>query len=407
MAVAKKERVKYSKAVAIREALRSGELKNGAEIKIDLRSHKVKGIVGWIDEENEEWFVFHSNSLCGAGATPSSHEGRKAFEASGFKYSYEVTTDTDYPVFFKQMTEKEKARRAAEGKKMFDSVILAEEKKEEIMAAVSQIHNTEKIFKEWGFEDIFEKGTAVALLFYGKPGTGKTLMAEALAKYLGRKLKLIQTAEVESMEPGGAERAIREYFKYADKNNEVLLFDECDSLIYNRNSVGAIMAAQVNALLSSLEQYKGVAIFTTNRLGHLDDAFERRVSAKVEFPKPTRELRELIWKRMIPSKAPIAKDVDFSELARIPIAGGNIKNVVLNAARTAAYRKLKEINNECFMEALEKEVSGIKGFKSANKELEGTPYVFDKSSGNGGGVSKSIEKVKDSKKESSAKQSNS
>ncbi len=262
---------------------------------------------------------------------------------------------------------------------LLKSVILDDLKKEEIMAAISQINHHEMIFTKWGFSDVFEKGTAVSLLFYGKPGTGKTLMAQAIAEYLGQELQLIQSAEVESSEPGQAERNIRAYFEGAEQNNKVLLFDECDSLIYNRDSVGAIMAAQVNVLLSSLEKYKGVVVFTTNRLGHMDPAFERRVSAKIEFPFPRQDVREKIWKRMIPKKAPLAEDVNFASLAKIPIAGGNIKNVVLNAARMAAHKKMKEINHECFIEALTKEVESMKGFSDANKRLEGRPYQYAKS----------------------------
>lgn len=251
---------------------------------------------------------------------------------------------------------------------MINTVVIEDHKREEIMAALDQIASNDLIFKEWGFDEIFEKGTAISLLFYGPPGTGKTLMGEAIAAFLGRELKVIQTAEIQTSVPGQAERNLKQYFEAADKNNHVLLFDECDSLIYDRAEVGMILAAEINSLLSALERYKGVAIFTTNRLGKMDPAFERRVSAKIEFPFPKADLRAGIWKRMIPDKAPVAKDVDFSKLAELPLAGGNIKNVVLNAARLAAYRKQKTITSTCFLDAAEKEIQGIKEMKESNKK---------------------------------------
>ncbi len=281
----------------------------------------------------------------------------------------------------------DKPAKPVKDRTLFESVVLDANKKEQILAAISQIDYEKKIFLEWGFGELLEKGTAIALLFYGKPGTGKTLMAQAIANMLGRQMRLIQTGEVESAEPGGAERAVKAFFENAQKNNEVILFDECDSLIYNRDAVGSILAAQVNALLTCLENYKGVVIFTTNRLGHLDPAFERRVSAKIEFPFPRLEIREQIWKRMIPKTCPIAKDVDFKVFAKFPIAGGNIKNIVLNAARLAAYRKLDHIDADCFTEAIEKEISGMKGFRDSEKQVEGPGMSV------GMGMDRTIERI--------------
>lgn len=258
-----------------------------------------------------------------------------------------------------------------------ESVILPEEKKEQIKAAISQLENSDLIFKQWGFESVFEKGTAVTLLFWGVPGTGKTLMSQAIAEELGAELKIYGTAEIQSSEPGGAERAIKKIFSEARRLIEgapkrtVILFDECDSLLYDRNKVGAIMAAQINAMLTEIEKHDGVVIFTTNRMGKLDPALERRITAKIEFPFPDKKQRESIWERMIPSKAPLVKEgknkVNFKKLSEYPLAGGNIKNVVLNAARRAAYEKAKEISMYHFLDAIEKEIEGLSAFV-ADKE---------------------------------------
>lgn len=267
----------------------------------------------------------------------------------------------------------------------FDSVIMPSEKKAQINAAISQLKNHNKIFKEWGFEEVFEKGTAISMIFYGIPGTGKTLMAEAIANKLKRELLTISPAEIETQVPGGAERNIKRYFKIAsgklgaptgevDKEGQailgspqkhVMLFDECDSLITDRGKVGMILAGQINTILSELERFEGVVIFTTNRIGSLDAAIERRLTAKIEFEFPSEDIRKLIWKRMIPSKAPLAKDVDLNFLAEFPLTGGNIKNIVLNSAREAAYLNLDEITKKCFKDAIEKEMASIASFDAA------------------------------------------
>jgi AAA+ superfamily predicted ATPase len=254
-----------------------------------------------------------------------------------------------------------------------DSVIMPEDKKQQIRAAISQLEHHNLIFEKWGFGEVFEKGTAVSLLFYGVPGTGKTLAAQAIADSLGLRLKMIQTAEVESSEPGQAERNIKAFFSNAVHQKQLLLFDECDSLICDRNEVGMILGGQINALLTALESYTGVVVFTTNRLGKMDPAFERRVSAKIEFTFPDKSQRRAIWQRLLPKKAPVDVGVDLDVLAGFPLAGGNIKNAVLNAARHAAFHRKTTIDEECFHHAIEKEAQSIKGFEAAFEQQTKLP----------------------------------
>jgi len=252
-----------------------------------------------------------------------------------------------------------------------ESVILPKEKKEEVRAAMAQTKYLELIFKEWGFEDTFEKGIAITMLFYGIPGTGKTLMAQAVADELGSEIKLVGPAEIETAEPGGAERNIQMLFANTKGKNTILCFDECDSLLADRNEVGTIIAGQINTLLSEIERYDGVVIFTTNRLGKLDPALERRICAKIEFPFPDVKARAEIWKRIIPKKCPLAKDVSYKKLAEFPICGGNIKNAILNAARMAAYKKDTELKLEYFVQAIENEAKSIAAFVA---EYEGNVH---------------------------------
>lgn len=268
--------------------------------------------------------------------------------------------------------------KPAEPTVSFDSVVLEDHKKEQILAAIRQIDHHDLIFKEWGFGQVFEKGTAISLLFYGPPGTGKTLMGQAIADRFGYKLKVVTTAEIESSEPGQAERNLAAFFTKSPKKT-VLLFDECDGLIAPRNEVGMILGAQINALLMNLEKYKGIAIFTTNRLGRLDEAFERRLSLKLEFAMPDQVHRARIWERMFPEQAPLAPDVDFHELAEIEIAGGHIKNTVLRAARMAANMEVKkenkQITREILFTALDQEVTSMRQYHEAATRTPGQPAL--------------------------------
>jgi len=271
------------------------------------------------------------------------------------------------------------------------SIVIPEERYKQIHAAISQIENSVIIFETWGFADVFEKGYAVTLLFWGIPGTGKTLTAEAISNELNKELKIVQTADIETSEPGGAERMIRTIFQHAKGKEVIILFDECESLLMDRNEVGPILAAQVNALLTEIEKFDGIVIFTTNRLGKLDPALERRITTKVEFQFPNVEQRLLIWKRMIPKKAPLHKNVNLERLAEFPLTGGNIKNVVLNAARTAAFEKKKKISQQHFIDTIEKELQSIQSFASE--------YKRSTHQSNLGGMSRAYGKIVKSMKE--------
>lgn len=283
----------------------------------------------------------------------------------------------------RQTRERESDLKVAAGNAMpkgkaqvdFDTVIIAPEKREQILQALEQINQANLIFETWGFGETIEKGRGVSMLFYGPPGTGKTLMAQAIANKLGYVLKVISTADIESSAPGEAERNIRKHFKEAKDGKTMLLFDECDSLIYTRANVGPILSAQINELLSQIERFDGITLFTTNRLGTLDEAVNRRLALKLEFAMPTVEERIEIWKRMFPEKAPVADDVDWKKLASVEMSGGYIKNAVLRAARMAAIEAIpddqKEIKMAHIKKALKLEAQSMLEFQQATAEQQG------------------------------------
>jgi hypothetical protein len=97
----------------------------------------------------------------------------------------------------------------------FDSVVISDEKREQILEALEQVNQMDLIFEKWGFGETIEKGRGISMLFYGPPGTGKTLMAQAIANKLGKALKVIANADIESSVPGEAERNIRKHFEGA------------------------------------------------------------------------------------------------------------------------------------------------------------------------------------------------
>jgi ATP-dependent 26S proteasome regulatory subunit len=92
---------------------------------------------------------------------------------------------------------------------------------------------------------------------------------------------------------------------------------------------------EVSYLLQRMEAYRGLAILTTNMRSALDPAFLRRLRFAIAFPFPDVAERAEIWRRVFPRAARTA-GLDADRLARLRIAGGNIRNIALNEAFLAA-----------------------------------------------------------------------
>ena len=84
-----------------------------------------------------------------------------------------------------------------------------------------------------------------------------------------------------------------------------------------------------------MEAYRGLAVLTTNQRSALDPAFLRRLRFVVEFPFPDEAARAEIWRRVFPPTTP-TDGLSAERLARLPLAGGNIRNVALAASFLAA-----------------------------------------------------------------------
>jgi SpoVK/Ycf46/Vps4 family AAA+-type ATPase len=141
---------------------------------------------------------------------------------------------------------------------------------------------------------------------------------------------------------------------------------KAESLFGSRESddgggAGRHDTGNVGILLHHIETTPGVVIVITNLKDRIDNAFFRRFKFVLEFPKPNGNERHEMWKLMIPSEAPLSKDVDLSVLAnRFDFCGGNIKSAVFRAASRAALRASSEdriIRMEDLVRSCEEETS--------------------------------------------------
>jgi ATPase family associated with various cellular activities (AAA)/Winged helix domain, variant len=196
-----------------------------------------------------------------------------------------------------------------------------------------------EVHERWGFAAKCARGLGISVLFSGESGTGKTLAAEVLANDLRLDLYRIDLSAMVSKYIGETEKNLRRVFDAAQASGAILLFDEADALFGKRSEVkdshDRYANIEVSYLLQRMEEYRGLAILTTNLKCALDTAFQRRLQFIVQFPFPDAALRKRIWLGVFPRATPL-HDVDPVRLAQLNVAGGNIRNIAMNAAFLAA-----------------------------------------------------------------------
>ncbi len=238
---------------------------------------------------------------------------------------------------------------------------LPNETRESLGIALSHYRGLQTLMVKWGLGERIMYGRGMTMLFYGPPGTGKTATAEAVAHELKKPLMVADYSQIQNRYVGETEKQIVMVFNSARQNNAVLFWDEADAMFFDRNFVHNDWDIRnVNILLQEVERFEGVCILSTNRDFSLDKALERRISVKIPFPKPDYKVRIQIWKKIIPAKLPLSKDVNFINLGRADLSGGEIKNVILNAARLAFERSSQgPVTMNDFEKAIKMEHSGI------------------------------------------------
>ena len=221
----------------------------------------------------------------------------------------------------------------------WDDLVLPEMQKETLRQLAAQSRYRMKVYETWGFSAKGRRGLGLSALFSGPSGTGKTLAAEVLANELALDLYRIDLSSVVSKYIGETEKNLKRVFDAAETGGVILLFDEADALFGKRSEVkdshDRYANIEVGYLLQRMESFQGLAILTTNFKSSLDKAFSRRLRFMIDFPFPDALQREAIWSRVFPAGTP-TRNLQPGRLAKLSMAGGNIRNIALNAAFLAA-----------------------------------------------------------------------
>ena len=221
----------------------------------------------------------------------------------------------------------------------WEDLVLPPLHKQLLHEVVAHVRQRNTVYGSWGFGGKSARGLGITALFAGASGTGKTLAAEVLASVLRLDLYRIDLSSVISKYIGETEKNLRQVFDAAQESGVILLFDEADALFGKRSEVkdsrDRYANIEVSYLLQSMEAYPGLAILTTNLKSSIDTAFLRRIRFVVQFSFPDTIQRAEIWRRVFPTSTP-TQELDPMKLAKLNVAGGNIRNIALNAAFLAA-----------------------------------------------------------------------
>ncbi|KAG7004914.1 hypothetical protein G7Y79_00022g051350 [Physcia stellaris] len=175
-------------------------------------------------------------------------------------------------------------------KNAWDRLVLDSEYKDIVQAMVSSY-----VDKTASLEDLVAgKGAGLVALLHGPPGTGKTLTAECVADSFEKPLYQVTCGDI-GTDPAHLESRLEEIFDYAVTWGAILLLDEADVFLQERDYLHLERNALVSIFLRTLEYFNGILFLTTNRIGTFDQAFQSRVHVTLGLPSLDRARRTEVW----------------------------------------------------------------------------------------------------------------
>ncbi|KXH40497.1 ATPase [Colletotrichum nymphaeae SA-01] len=231
-------------------------------------------------------------------------------------------------------------------------LVLKAEYKEVIWAMVKSYlaHST-------NFHDLVDgKGEGLVILLHGPPGVGKTLTAECVAESFKKPLYMVTAGDL-GTDPETLEGKLSKIFDHAEAWDAILLLDEADIFLQDRDYDNLQRNALVSIFLRTLEYFNGIMFLTSNRIGAFDQAFQSRIHITIGMPEFDEPLRKEVWKIFIQDLGRKRRDGSPALLSREeckalgsevtkswasqPLNGRQIRNCVRSALALAEDKGVK------------------------------------------------------------------
>ncbi|KAG7290976.1 hypothetical protein NEMBOFW57_000983 [Staphylotrichum longicolle] len=156
---------------------------------------------------------------------------------------------------------------------------------------VTQVHNSPRRRKAdatWSADFVEGKGEGLTILLHGRPGV------ECIADFTERPLLSLTCSDI-GVKPENIEANLLSWFKAAENWGAIMLIDEADIYMEQRQVQDIERNHLVAGFLRALEYYKGILFLTTNRVGTFDEAFMSRIHIQIHYPEFEDEERDRLW----------------------------------------------------------------------------------------------------------------
>ncbi|WP_343679601.1 ATP-binding protein [Chryseobacterium arthrosphaerae] len=241
----------------------------------------------------------------------------------------------------------------------WSDLILPQATLDELQSIEGWYNSSHILMEDWGMQKKLKPGFRV--LFYGEPGTGKTLAASLLGKYTKRPVFRVDVSMLISKYIGETEKQLAKLFDKAENKNWILFFDEADAIFGKRTSVkdahDKYANQEVSYLLQRIETFSGLIILASNFKNNMDKAFTRRFHSCIQFNNPKHEERLRIWQQNLPEQLQL-EGIDIDQIAkRYELTGSNIMNVIQDVSLKAIASNGPgyKVNPDMLLESIKKE----------------------------------------------------
>lgn len=229
-------------------------------------------------------------------------------------------------------------------KDAFEYLVLEKKKKDIIVSLI-------KNYKDNLEDFINTKGKGLIFLLYGPPGVGKTLSAEATCELLEKPLYSVNVGDL-GTHPDTMETMLDSINEYVRRWEAIILIDEVDIFLENRENSDITRNAMVCIFLKFLEYHDSIIFLTTNRLNTIDPAIKSRINMFLAYDELDTKMRKQVWKSLLgKGKIQVSEDT-LKALSEHKLNGRELRNY-LKLVISIHKEEKKEITEKSLLKTLD------------------------------------------------------